>query len=102
MSPELEASWAEIERGAEAFERQMTFWFYSTWLALLVCAVFSVLVFWKLCQIQQAVAGKRPVARPAAPTSPKPVERLAESPLRKRVAEPDDPLPDDSRYMPRG
>jgi hypothetical protein len=31
---------------------------YSSYAALLICAIFSILIFWKLCQIQKQLAAK--------------------------------------------
>lgn len=74
----------------------MEFVGYSTYASLVICAVFSILIFWKLCQIQKQLPG-----RPQSPYSPKsPPEKLAAHDLRPPPATPQIGQ-DDSRYLPK-
>ena len=66
---------------------------YSTYVAIILCAIFSILIFWKLCQIhQQLVANAK--SQPATPfTRP----QMTGSELSPAIQ----PIPDDSRWIPK-
>jgi hypothetical protein len=68
---------------------------YSTYAAIILCAIFSVLIFWKLCQIQKLLAANSPgeQANPFLPSASSiaPATPPSYSP----------PPPDDSRYLPK-
>jgi hypothetical protein len=93
MTPELQ----RLIDQADAAQRKAEFLGYSTYLAIIICGVFSVLIFWKLCQIQ-----KQLMANVQAQLS------MSSSPARSSISSapvvannPKLPVQDDSRYRPK-
>ena len=81
---------------ADAAQRQMRFLGYSTYVAIIVCAIFAVLIFWKLCQIQKQLLVNSQSWR-STPSSPAtPFGNEATPPTGTRS-----PMDDDSRFMPK-
>jgi hypothetical protein len=81
---------------AEAAQRQMRFLGYSIYASIVVCAIFSVLIFWKLCQIQkQLVASSQSWPSTQSPPA-NPVASEAAPPPGTRFQ-----FQDDSRFMPK-
>lgn len=93
MTPELQNLMAQ----AEAAQRHAQFLGYSTYAAIIVCAIFSVLIFWKLCQIQKQLLNISPTQRSVSSSPAKTVTTEATSPPN-----PQSPAQNDSRYMPKG
>jgi len=92
MTPELQNLMAQ----AEAAQRQMRFLAYSTYVSIVVCAIFSVLIFWKLCQLQKQLLANFQSWRstqlsPANPFGNEPTPQPGRG----------SPIPDDSRFMPK-
>jgi len=66
------------------------FLIYSSYAALMVCAIFLILIFWKLCQIQKQLAANA-TSQTMPPSSQEPDFAAAPAP----------PADDDSRYAPK-
>jgi hypothetical protein len=74
----------------------MRFLGYSTYVAIVVCAIFSVLIFWKLCQIQKQLSADSQSWR-STPSSPANPFGKEPTPLAGTASQ----IPDDSRFMPK-
>jgi hypothetical protein len=68
---------------------------YSTYAAILICAVFSILIFWKLCQIKTLLQSSAHVY-PTRPTVPTVFQTSPFADASKPEA-----APDDSRFQPK-
>ena len=86
MNPDLQAVYQQMQQA----QQHAIFMGYSTYAAILVCAVFSILIFWKLCQIktllQSPSRAKQVVQTVSHPATVAPMSRRAA---------------DDSRYLPK-
>lgn len=93
MTPELQNVMAQVESA----QRHAQFISYSAYAAIIVCAIFTVLIFWKLCQIQEQLLANSLFQR-SIPGSPAGSFTTAGTP-------PENPWAagkEDSRYMPKG
>jgi hypothetical protein len=95
MTPQMQAVLQQAQAAQEQALWQMKFFGYSSYAAILICALFTVLLFWKLCAIEKRL--KRPWQGPGSST-------------RNQGAPPPSPggpfvagrkQPDESRYMPK-
>jgi len=94
MTPELQNLMGQAQQNMVAAPQHAQFLGYSTYLAIIICAIFSVLIFWKLCQIQKQLS-----VRPQQMTSS--ASSLSGLPSAESAAQIRSKLaPDDSRYMP--
>ncbi len=67
---------------------------YTTYAAIIICAIFAVLIFWKLCQIQKQLTAHNSVGQSnpfVQPTTPRTEASLLSGSQM---------VQDDSRYMP--
>jgi cytochrome oxidase assembly protein ShyY1 len=96
MTPELQNMLAQAQQNAAAAQRQMQFIGYSTYLSIVVCAIFSVLIFWKLCQIQKQLFANSQCEHSKSSSPARPSANEPTSPSSTRS-----PIPDDSRFMPK-
>ncbi len=55
MTPDLQNMLAQAQQNVAAAQRWALFVGYSSYAALIICALFSVLIFCKLCQIAAPV-----------------------------------------------
>jgi len=90
MTPELQQILDSQQEALRQAQFKMNFLAYSTYAAIIICAVFSVLIFWKLCQIQKQL--RLPATREKTALSPSAVIPI-DSPIPPRQ--------DDSKYMPK-
>jgi len=91
MNPDLQALYQQMQQA----QQHAIFMGYSTYAAILICAVFSVLIFWKLCQIKTLLQSSAH-AYPARPTVPTVFQT---SPFAD--ASKPETAPDDSRFQPK-
>jgi hypothetical protein len=95
MAAELQQLIEAQQRAVQEAQFKMYFLAYTTYADILVCAVFAVLIFWKLCQIQKQLSTRSPVGQSnnlVQPTTP----RTEAGPVSASRA-----VLDDSRYMPK-
>jgi hypothetical protein len=95
MNPNDMQNVLNIQQQAADVGMHFKFLVYSTHAAIIICAIFSVLIFWKLCQIKtllqsraQTFLGKRTTQPTSQPAS------FAATPAPPRAD-------DDSRYLPK-
>jgi hypothetical protein len=91
MNPDLQAVYQQMQQA----QQHAIFMGYSTYAAILVCAVFSVLTFWKLCQIKTLLQSSTH-AYPARQT----VSTVFQTSLFTDASKPET-APDDSRFQPK-
>lgn len=95
MTPELQNLLNQAQQNVAASQRFVQFIGYTTFFAILICAIFSVLIFWKLCQIQKHLAVTAHPMNPGIPVNP-----FAD--LAARTAHPaPPPVDDDDRFRPK-
>ena len=88
MNPDMQAVYQQMQQA----QQHVMFIGYSTYAAIIICAIFSVLIFWKLCQIKSLLQSSphthsmKPAAQPASPFAAKPTSPRAD---------------DESRFMPK-
>jgi hypothetical protein len=95
MPPELQQMINAQQQAVQQAEFKMYFLGYTTYAAIIICAVFTVLIFWKLCQIQRHLAAGPTVGQPSRFTPPATPPAEVRVPSGPRMAQ------DDSRYMPK-
>jgi hypothetical protein len=96
MTPELQNLLnAQQEAAQQASDVSMHFKFlpYSTFAAMIICAVFSVLIFWKLCQIHRGLRGHS-MMRPDPLRVPTTSSSGSSFPMQSAAE-------DDTQYMPK-
>jgi len=89
MNPNELQDLVEMQRQMMALARHSEFFACTTYMAILICAVFSILIFWKLCQIKGLLERPQNLSVPVTTTAR--VATPAVTPSRS----------DDSRYMPK-
>jgi len=95
MNPNDMQDILEMQRQAAVLARHSEFLGYTAYAALLICAIFSVLIFWKLCQIKallQSSAQTYPTKQTAQTT-------FQSSPFAAKSTPPH--ADDDSRFVPK-
>ena len=97
MTPEMQQLLQQAQQNLEvtmqAAQRQAQIVFYTTWFSIMICAVFAVLIFWKLCQIHKQLLFESAMRQPIPP-----------EPASLESVSPSNPRPmshDESRYMPK-
>jgi|ERR1035437_3656838 hypothetical protein len=100
MTPEMQNMIQQAQQANEHALFQAKLLGYSTYAAICICAVFSILIFWKLCQIQKLLA-----TNSLLQTASQPVNPFTDS--EARIAAGNPPLSSiprtskDERYMPK-
>ena len=100
MTPELQALLQQAQQAQQHALTQTYFLGYTTFACIVVCALFSTLIFWKLCQIQKTL-GAAPRSAVSAPQQ----QTLAAAACAQGSTAGSDrskPQADESRYMPKG
>jgi hypothetical protein len=90
MNPYDPQSIANAYQQAADVSAHFKFLIYSAEFAIIICALFSVLIFWKLCQIHKQLAANA-ASQSMPPSSQEPASAATPAP----------PAVDDSRYLPK-
>ena len=99
MTPELQKMMnAQLDASQQVADVAAYFKFlaYSSYAALIICAIFSVLIFWKLCQIQKQLFANSQSwrSKPSSPANP-----FGNEPTPPPGTE--SQIHNDSRFMPK-
>jgi hypothetical protein len=96
MTPELQNLLVQAQQNAAGAQRHAQFVGYSTYVAIIVCVIFAVLIFWKLCQIQKQLITNSHTQqwKPSAQAGLVNPEPTMPPTAQSRIQ-------DDSRYMPK-
>ncbi len=94
MPPELQQILNSQQQALQQAQFKMYLLGYSTYAAIIICAIFAALIFWKLCQIQKQLSARNPVGQLdlGQPVPPRAEPRSLST---SRTVQ------DDSRYMPK-
>ena len=100
MTPEFQNLINQSQQNLAAAQFKMYLLVYSTYAAILICAIFSILIFWKLCQIHKHLTATDQPQNPFRPAGP--IADLAAGSAANQAAH-TEPPPDseDKRYMPK-
>ena len=99
MLPNYQAIMQQASAAQERALWELYFVGFLSWAPILVCAVFTVLVFWKLCRIEKALSAILAVDEAARPLRQEPTERGRRAEGRPALG--NEPGEDNSRYMPK-
>jgi hypothetical protein len=107
MTPELEAAMRQYQAAMADMPSpwQAKAMSYSMYAAIIICAIFSILIFWKLWQIERHLRG--PQSAPAQRPTPDAARYADADPQRLTINYPTNPSAplgpkkDDAKYMPR-